>query len=95
MIGADAVRDVSRWKEPEESFRFATLLVVHRAGKPAVELGSIARLSASENQPVLIEMPAVDVSSTEIRRRVAAGESIDGMVPASVAHFIAEHGVYR
>ena len=42
-----------------------------------------------------IAMPVVDASSTEIRRRVAAGESIDGLVTPSVARVIAERGLYR
>jgi nicotinate-nucleotide adenylyltransferase len=42
----------------------------------------------------LFEIPAVDVSSTEIRRRAALGEPIDGLVPAGVARLVVEDGVY-
>jgi nicotinate-nucleotide adenylyltransferase len=94
MIGADAVRDVPRWKEPAEFFRLAKLLVVHRAGEPAADLTSVSRLSTAENQPMLIEMAVVDVSSTEIRRRVAANEPINGMVPLAVEQYIFEHALY-
>jgi nicotinate-nucleotide adenylyltransferase len=95
MIGADAVRDVPKWKSPAEIFRLAAPLVVHRAGQPAADLSDVALLCTRETQPRLIEMPLVDVSSTEIRRRVVAGEPIDGLVPPAVAKYIAEHGVYR
>jgi nicotinate-nucleotide adenylyltransferase len=95
MIGADAVRDVPRWKSPAEIFRLATPLVVHRSGQPPADLSGIAPLCTPETQPRLIEMPLVDVSSTEIRRRVAANEPIDGMLPSAVEQFIAERRIYR
>jgi nicotinate-nucleotide adenylyltransferase len=50
---------------------------------------------AIEGDVERIEMPVVDVSSTEIRRRVADGEPIDGLVTPSVARAIAELGLYR
>jgi nicotinate-nucleotide adenylyltransferase len=95
MIGADAIRDVPQWKEPAEIFRLATPLVVRRAGQPDADLAAIAPLCTSRTQPQLINMPAIDVSSSEIRRRLTAGEAIDDMLPATVAQFIAQNGLYR
>jgi nicotinate-nucleotide adenylyltransferase len=95
MIGADAVRDVPRWKQPKVIYRLATPLVVHRAGQPEPDLTMIAPLCTPHTQPQLVEMPLVDVSSTEIRRRVAAGEPIDGQTPLAVVHYIAERGLYK
>jgi nicotinate-nucleotide adenylyltransferase len=42
-----------------------------------------------------MEIPGVDVSATEIRRRVAAGHPIDYLVPARVASYIRSHGLYQ
>jgi nicotinate-nucleotide adenylyltransferase len=95
MIGADAVRDVPKWRSPAEIFRLATPLVVHRAGQAAADLTDVALHCTRETQPRLIEMPLVDVSSTEIRRRVAAGEPIGDFVPAVVAEYVSERGMYR
>jgi nicotinate-nucleotide adenylyltransferase len=95
MIGADAIRDVPQWKEPSEIFRLATPLVVHRAGKPEPDFTSIAPLCTTRTQPQLIEMPSIDVSSTGIRSRAAAGEPIDDVVPVSVAEYISRHALYR
>jgi nicotinate-nucleotide adenylyltransferase len=95
MIGADAVRDVPQWREPAEIFRLATPLVVHRAGEPNPDFQSLSKLCTAENQPTQIEMPAMPISSSNIRHRVAGGESIDGMVPDAVSDFIAEHRLYR
>lgn len=94
MIGADAVREVPRWKSPAEIFRLAAPLVVHRAGQPDADLSGVAPLCPPDTQPTLVEMAAVDISSTEFRRRAAANEPIDGMVPPAVAEFIKQHGVY-
>jgi nicotinate-nucleotide adenylyltransferase len=95
LIGADAAREAPLWKEPAEIFRLATPLVVRRAGQPEPDLTALARLCPPQNQPQLVEMPSVDISSTDIRRRAAAGESIAGLVPPAVAQYIAEQRLYR
>ena len=43
----------------------------------------------------MVSLPMMDVSSTEVRRRVAAGESIAGLVPAAVASYIERRRLYR
>jgi nicotinate-nucleotide adenylyltransferase len=48
-----------------------------------------------DKRPRLIEMPAVDISSSEIRRRVAAGEPVEQFVPPAVAAYITQQGLYR
>jgi nicotinate-nucleotide adenylyltransferase len=95
IIGADAQRDVPKWKEPAQIFRLAAPLVARRAGEGEPDVAALASLCPPENQPQLVEMPAIDVSSSEIRRRIAAGEPIGEMVPAAVAEYIAVHGLYR
>jgi nicotinate-nucleotide adenylyltransferase len=95
MIGADAVRDIPHWKEPSEIFRLATPLVARRAGRPDPDFTSLVPLCTAQTQPQLIEMPAVDVSSTEIRRRLAAKKPIGDVVPVPVAEYISEHALYQ
>lgn len=95
LMGADAVADVPHWREPSEIFRLATPLVVRRPGEPEPDLAGLKNVCAANKQPRLIEMPPVAASSTEIRRRAAAGESLDELVPASVDAFIAAHQLYR
>jgi nicotinate-nucleotide adenylyltransferase len=94
LIGADALQDVAKWKEPREIFRMATPLVVCRAARPSPDLDQLKLLCTTDTQPQSIDMPAMDVSSSEIRRRIAAGESIDGLVPKAVAELIALHRLY-
>jgi nicotinate-nucleotide adenylyltransferase len=95
MIGADAVRDLPRWKEPSAIFAIATPLVVRRAGESEPDFSELSRIASPERRARLVEMPAMDVSSSDIRRRVAQGDSIAGLVPPTVGAYIAEHGLYR
>jgi nicotinate-nucleotide adenylyltransferase len=95
LMGADAVQDVPHWCEPREIFRLATPLVARRAGQPEPDMSAVRSVSAENKPPKLIEMPAVDASSTEIRRRLAAREPIDDLVPPPVAAYIAQHDLYR
>jgi nicotinate-nucleotide adenylyltransferase len=94
LIGADALNDVAKWKEPREIFRMATPLVVHRVGQPGPNFDQLQQLCTAETGPQAIQMPAMEISSSEIRRRVAARESLNGLVPEPVAEFIAEHRLY-
>lgn len=95
LMGADALRDAPRWKEPAEIFRLATPLVVRRAGQPEPDLTTLTPQCTEQTMPRRIEMPAIDVSSSEIRRRVVAGGPIGGFVPSAVAEYIAQHALYR
>ena len=85
LLGADQYATLDTWHDPDRVRALATLAVAPRAGaEPELEEG-VERIA----------MPVVDVSSTDIRRRVAAGESIDGLVTPGVARVIAERGLYR
>jgi nicotinate-nucleotide adenylyltransferase len=95
LVGADALREAPQWKKPREIFRLATPLVVHRAGQPAPNLDALRLLCAEATPPQLVEMPAMEISSTEIRRHVAAGEPIGHLVPKVVSDYIAQHRLYK
>ena len=95
LFGADALYDVAKWKEPQEIFHLATPLVVRRDAQSTPDFDQLKQLCTEGTQPKLIEMPAMDVSSSEIRRRVAGGKTIDSLVPDAVAEFIAQHDLYR
>ena len=95
MIESDAQRDIPRWKEPDVIFSLATPLIVHRAGEAERNLKALSSFCTADTQPQIIEMQPVDASSTEIRRRITAGESLEGLVPSTVAAHIAERGLYR
>ena len=86
IVGADHWARFDRWHDPEGVLENARLAVVTR---PGVEL------PAPRERVLLFEMPPVDVSSTHVRERVAAGEPIDDLVPPKVVRLIDELGLYR
>jgi len=91
LLGADVLATFGQWREPERVLKLARTVVLERAGDPA------AALPAGMDAKALMRLPTrrVDVSSTEIRRRVGNGKSIRGFVTDSVAAFIARAGLYR
>jgi nicotinate-nucleotide adenylyltransferase len=87
VTGADNLAEMPRWREPDEIARLATLAVVSRAGDA---------LPADAPYPaVAVAVTRVDVSSTEVRRRVAAGASIRYLVPDAVRAVIERERLYR
>ena len=99
LLGADMLVDLPTWYRPEEICRLATPLVVGRSNTPEPDFERLAGILSTERIDEMrrhqIEMPSVDASSSEIRRRVARGEGIDDLTPAAVAQYIAEHKLYR
>lgn len=86
LLGADAARDLPAWFEVEALPALADVVVFGRPGAPVPDLPMIRRA---------IEVPAVDISATLVRRRVAEGRSIRYLVPDAVGEYIAAHGLYR
>ncbi|MFP4145434.1 MAG: nicotinate (nicotinamide) nucleotide adenylyltransferase [Phycisphaeraceae bacterium] len=97
LIGADQVRIFDQWYEAERVEELAEPLVVVRPPDTAESL--LATLAEGQEREKwrgrLVEVPAVDVSSTELRRRLAEGEPVAGMIPREVLRYIREHGLYR
>lgn len=96
LLGADSVTDFETWREPVKILQLATLIAVNR-GRAAPDLsGFQRRFGRTGAQRLLsVEMPGVDVSATDIRRRVREGRSIRFMVPRGVEAYISEHGLYQ
>ncbi|HET7571707.1 MAG TPA: adenylyltransferase/cytidyltransferase family protein [Gaiellaceae bacterium] len=88
VLGADQLRDFASWKEPEEVLARARLAV---AARPGVELPAGA---FDRERVVRLDVEPNAAASREIRRRVADGEPLDGLVPAAVAALIAARGLY-
>lgn len=94
VTGADAVLDILGWKEPDRLLGLASLIA---ATRPGYDLGRLERvlagLSGRERVKVM-DIPALAISSTMIRERVAAGRSISYLVPIEVERLIAKWGLY-
>jgi nicotinate-nucleotide adenylyltransferase len=93
LIGADQYREFGTWREPEQIRRLATVAVLTRAGS---EVASSVQLrdAAGAQRDVRVEVTRVDISSTMVRARVAAGLPIRYLVPDRVEEFILEQRLY-
>jgi len=96
ILSADAFASLPAWHEPERLLRMVRVAVAPRPGTAAPSLESLpsALLDAAIGITIL-RGPNLDVSATEIRRRVAAGRSIERFVAPAVARYIKEHHLYR
>ena len=100
ITGSDAFADVGTWHDYPRILQLANFVVVSRPGAPHVSdviadpRSPIPDVHPTEPEVLSVEANTPDVSSTDIRRRVGAGESIDGLVPSSVAGHIRRHHLY-
>jgi len=100
ITGTDAFADVAMWHDYPRILQLANFVVVSRPGAPrAAELIPPPIPVKPDHNPTApavysVEADTPDVSSTEIRRRVGAGDSLDGLVPLSVAGHIRRHHLY-
>jgi nicotinate-nucleotide adenylyltransferase len=89
VVGADQAADFERWKDPEEVLKWVKLAVGTRGG---YEMPDLSRWG---DRIVPFELASPEVSSSEVRERVAARETIAELVPTAVARLIEELGLYR
>lgn len=95
LVGADQFARLHTWREPERVLEIARLGVATRPGYEREELERLRAGLPDPSRVEIFEIPAVDVSSTEIRERVGRGEPIEGLVPPAVEALISELGLYR
>jgi len=91
LMGSDQYDKLAGWHRWRELFGLARIAVIARPGWAS---GASAEVRAAG--PVLrVEMAPLDISSTEIRRRVARGDDVSGMLPPPVLDYISTHRLYR
>lgn len=99
ITGADAILQVVRgeWERSAELLALCQVIAASRPGFP-LSAGEMRRNNATgrrlDNVHVM-EIPALAISSTDVRRRVAEGRPIRYLVPDAVEAYIAKHGLYR
>ena len=93
IIGDDNVESLPRWRAVDRLFELARFVVLTRGGSAKVP--AALRNHAGDGRLVFVHNPAVPVSSTEIRRRLRADESIDGLVDPLVSRYIQHYRLYR
>ncbi len=89
LVGADALADIPNWSKPDQIFRIAKVASMLRRGAVAPEFPAEWTVQVIE-----LDTPHIDISSREIRARIAAGKSIAGLVPEEVGRIIKANSLY-
>lgn len=96
VMAADSFAEIGTWREPDRLLALAEWAVGPRPGSPLPDRAALReRFGPAEARIHLLAGPSLDLSSSEIRRRVAAGRSIRYLVPRAVEELIADRGLYR
>jgi len=92
IMGADALASIKSWRNTENLFSMAHFVGCTRPGHP-VDVDSLKE--DFKGDFTLIEIPALEISSTACRERVRSGRPIRYLVPDGVIQYIAKRGLYR
>ena len=96
VMAADSLAEIGTWRDPDRLLALAEWAVGPRAGSSLPDRAALReRFGPAEERIHLLGGPSLDLSSSEIRRRVAAGRSIRYLVPRAVEELIADRGLYR
>jgi len=95
ILGSDSLADLLRWRNPQGCIDQARLAVYRRAGFEPDWDSLDAALPNLRDRLDWIDAPPIDIEATDIRRRVGAGQPIDGLVPPAVAVYIVEQQLYK
>jgi nicotinate-nucleotide adenylyltransferase len=96
LMAADSLAEIDTWRDPDRLLTLVEWAVGPRPGSAAPERDALrSRFGPAASRIHLLDGPALDVSASEIRRRVAAGKAIRYLVPRAVEGLIVERGLYR
>lgn len=96
ILGWDSLVEMPRWKEPAKLVKKCHLVALTRANVCRPDLQALEKnIPGIADRTIILDMPPIDISSSDIRRRVAVGLSLEGLVPDKVAEYIVMHNLYR
>lgn len=90
IIGADNLKEFHRWKDPDEILKISKLIVVNRGGYNVRIPKKLRRVEIYQ-----CKIPAIEISSTNIRTRIKQNLSIKYLVPDSVEKYIDQNNLYK
>jgi len=93
ITGADAILEIFEWKDPEEVLSHAHFIAATRPGYDLARFDAAA--STRHPNVSVMNIPALAISSTDVRERVRAGRPIRYLVPEGVKSYIEKAGLYR
>jgi nicotinate-nucleotide adenylyltransferase len=98
LMGADSLHDLPTWREPARICELATPAIVRRGGSPVPDFSVLRPIVAAKRLEIIreaqVQMPLIELSSTDLRRRAAAGMSLRFRTPRAVEKYIETQGLY-
>ena len=94
VVGGDMAATLPTWREPAEVLRLARLAIAERDGAAREAIREALTGLGAADRATFLDMPRVDVSSSLVRERVAAGRPVRNLVPDAVVRHIAAHRLY-
>ena len=94
IVGADSLSEMATWYQPQRLIELCELAVVERPGSE-IDLAQVeGQLPGVSDRLHRVQMPRLQISSSDLRARRRAGRSISYLVPPAVEAYIVEHGLY-
>ena len=95
ILGWDNLMQLPQWREPTRLVTMCRLVPVPRVGYPSPDFNSLeAAIPGLSQSIIMLDTPQIEISSSEIRDRVARGLSIHHLVPVPVERYIKQQGLY-
>jgi nicotinate-nucleotide adenylyltransferase len=99
LLGADSIEDLVHWYKIRELIDECNLTTMQRAGYDRPDFDRFVSMWGPERAAKLkrnvVQTPLIDISSTDVRKRLAAGEDVRGMLHPDVIDYVHRHGLYR
>ncbi len=96
LLGWDSLAELPKWKEPARLVQLCRLVAITRPGFSRPDVKALESSVPGITQSVVwLDIPPVDISSSDIRDRVARGLSIRSLVPDDVERYIKQHKLYQ
>ena len=97
ITGADAILEILTWKSTEEIITLCSFIAATRPGYDLSRIEDLTKklFNKNEGKISIMEVPALAISSTDIRYRIKSGRPINYLLPEGVCNYILKHGLYK
>ena len=97
ILGSDSLMEIHKWKDYEKLLKSCNFIVAKRKGLEDEKLNNraVELINSYNSNIIILESPIIEISSTEIRRRVRKNKSIKYLVPELVERYIEKNRLYR
>ena len=98
LCGTDMILTLDKWRESDEIFKLCYPVYIRRESDESLDDQLVKKITEYRNKygknVVRIKAPAIEVSSSQVREKIARGEDVSSLVPPAVAEYIKEKGLY-